>query len=257
MAEQKQKSKLKENLVIGGICIASAIMTYMISPSRNVTRYLEDKNVPFELVRSQETVDIFIDKYKNEINESAKKYNLPPELIAATIKGENCNMHANQDFKDYFGTAIGLDTSLGVGQIKISTAQELDGKKYDRTETIERLHDPKLNIEYIAKFYDAQLNELDVKLNNRKNILRNPELVHKLGRTYVGGANSKTEEADIAGLGVLSYLFEDSTFKPFGKKSYEVQEIARLANSYLCNLPWIKKETQEVESRGYKNKCSI
>lgn len=246
MKQIKQKSKLKKNFVISGICLASAIMTYIISPSRNITRYLEDRNVPFELIRSEETIDKFIDKYKEQIKASSRKYNLPPELIAATLKSENVGRMHYEDLKDSIGTLFGLDTSLGAGQIKISTAQNIEEDRFGRRETIDNLLAPEKNINYIARFYSKEMHSMNIK----GNVLYEPAIIAELGARYTGGSFHKSELAKMAGLNILAYLLDATTFRPFESKMEEIEAISRLAKQYICSLPIVK-------TMRYNNGCSI
>lgn len=226
--------------LVGGLSILA------FKPSNNITRYLS--NQPFLFEVRDGNVDEFVERYASFIKEASSLYNVPPELIVATLKSENVSRQGYEDLKDRFGTLFGIDTSLGAGQIKISTAQGLDlqirGKALSREETIDNLLDPVSNINYIARFYASELRRLGM---HGKDILGNPEIIAELGSRYVGGCAHGSESARLAGFNILAYLMDSTTFKPFERSKAEIDNIKFLVRRYLCSLP----------SAGNSRECSI
>ena len=68
---------------------------------------------------------------KENINKAAEEFGVDPKLIAAVIYTEQAN---NMNFRDVLTDGIGgfygIDTSIGIGQVKVSTAKLLEDKGY-------------------------------------------------------------------------------------------------------------------------------
>mgnify|MGYP002233702191 CR=1 FL=1 len=66
---------------------------------------------------------------KENINKAAEEFGVDPKLIAAVIYTEQAN---NMNFRDVLTDGIGgfygIDTSIGIGQVKVSTAKLLEDK---------------------------------------------------------------------------------------------------------------------------------
>jgi hypothetical protein len=105
------------------------------------------------------------------VKAAAKAYNLEPELIAAFIMAEQRDQSQLEDGKDY-KAAVSIaraDTSIGLGQVKVSTAKNYDlfaklmseytRKSLGHVKTAELLTDDAVNIfavaAYIRKVADA------------------------------------------------------------------------------------------------------
>ncbi len=142
---------------------------------------------------------------KENILNAASAYGLDPQTLAACIYVEQVK---NVDFKDYYldwtaGT-LGLDTSLGIAQVKISTAQLVDDVGYMQFDEedypgfvdsgiMSRLADDEINIMYAAAYLKYQQ---DQWINVAPQIT-DPSL---LGTLYNLGHEER-------GKGILGYVF--------------------------------------------------
>lgn len=66
--------------------------------------------------------------HESEIEEQAIINGLPPELLAAVIINHQGGMSAWRRFTDCFGSALGANLSLGLAQVRLSTAALVDGE---------------------------------------------------------------------------------------------------------------------------------
>lgn len=140
-------------------------------------------------------------------------YNIDPKVVAGCIYVEQIE---NVDWKDSFDSVIavmtGLDTSIGIGQVKVSTAKLLEDEGYvERTEgrkwyeclisgmsrrnkIIKKLGDDKENIHYVAAYLGRQI---DVWQEEYPEI---SEDISILRTTY-------NLEHEIRGKGIMGYIF--------------------------------------------------
>ncbi|MBI5391646.1 hypothetical protein HZB00_01455 [Candidatus Woesearchaeota archaeon] len=209
---------------------AGALALYSIGPSTNLTKHLQ--NAPFSVCVDEDTADQFISEHEDAIQSAANNYGVPAELIAATLKTENVGRRKYEDFKDILGTFLGKDVSLGVGQVKISTAQRLEvvssGKWLSRDEIVTALNDPATNIGYIAQFYAAEMRDLAV---HEKDLLLHPDRIVELASRYVRGRKHTSPLDQMIGMNTLLYLTDPSILHKFGREHPEV--ITALADHYL------------------------
>ncbi len=233
--------KLKTALGLAFIGVASALSLSTLQPSNNLTRHIQEN--PRILSRVDENITKkFISRYKGEILSAALRHNVPPELIAATLENENLNRVLLDDLTDLIGTYIGKDVSLGVGQIRISTARNLHkqhGEDLTRVELVDRLNDSLKNIEEIAMFYEAEMQSMGIR--NPNEVIYNPERIVDLASRYVGGIKP-SQEARIAALGTLISLSSPRIISLYRSNS-DATKIASAADNYLLKN---KKTAQEV-----------
>jgi hypothetical protein len=155
---------------------------------------------------------VFLEQYSPEILAAAKKYDVSPVLIDAAIVEENDGRPLTEDWKDdialawnrTIGHVVGytIDASLGIGQVKMSTAQFLDSTYHRKPKTgyelEEALQNPAQSIEYIAMNL-GYLTERDNRQPPSGNILDDPHLVAVIGTEYVRGpTKTSLEEAEIS-----------------------------------------------------------
>ncbi|WP_317614918.1 RHS repeat domain-containing protein [Apibacter adventoris] len=144
------------NLNTYGYCYQNPILYVDTNGKQSkFLRYLEYFNEPCTALR-------IIKTYRKDIVRTAQKYNISPQAIAsiifqvktAGIRGAILNVAAKNIKAD-------KTTSLGLGQIQVQKAIELDNKFYPRVNLdinnqnhiniiMDVLEDPKSNIEYIA-----------------------------------------------------------------------------------------------------------
>ena len=230
---------MKDKLSIIGVTLfglAAAVGVSKVIPSHNITRHIE--RAPILRPVDENSVDIFIGIYSGDIKQTAKKYKIPPELIAATLKSENVGRPLYGDIEDIVGTFFGYDTTLGAGQVKISTAQELDKELFGRPvlrreEIIRSLRNPSCNIEYMGKLYASEMKAMSIK--DPDALLLQPESFVELASRYVGGRSHSSRLAANAGLNTLSYLIDESTFRPFGRSYDKISEIIAATKRYMCS----------------------
>jgi ABC-type Fe3+-citrate transport system substrate-binding protein len=119
-------------------------------------------------------------KYQKEINNAATEVNISPRLLASVIYAEHkLNYNLEDEVLDGVLANIGYNSSVGVAQVKVSTAawieKQLHNKKSafylylgcdsllsvskDRSELITRLTEAKTNILYAA-CYIAMIEKL-------------------------------------------------------------------------------------------------
>jgi len=180
-------------------------------------------------------VNCFVENSAKLIRDTAAKWDLPPELIAGTILGENEGRHRYQEWKDGFGSAIGLNTTLGICQVSITTAQELDqkfgGYKYSRAKTIERLLDPKTNLDYVARYYIREAEHLG-KILSRDSV-HDPELMSELGSRFNGGRGYKSDLANLYGPNLVGTLLDDRLLHYFIRDPNERNTVQEKTREFL------------------------
>jgi hypothetical protein len=125
-----------------------------------------------EYARSQSALSA-IQKSANEINGAGRSFNISPRLIACVIYSENLlNVTWKDRDVDPLLARYGLDVSLGLGQVKVSTAQWIETALHERENKyyigslysevvpfspvrdtlIKRLLDPDWNTKYVAAY---------------------------------------------------------------------------------------------------------
>lgn len=132
-------------------------------------------------------------------------YEIDPQTLAACIYVEQSRNVDNKDYYlDWTAGVLGLDTSLGIGQVKISSAQLVEDEGYIQfdaddypgfidTGIMSRLADDEINIMYAAAYLKYQQDQwIDVAPQ-----ITNPEL---LGTLYNLGHEER-------GKGILGYVF--------------------------------------------------
>jgi hypothetical protein len=96
-------------------------------------------------------------RYRDDIARHAARYDLPPELLAASIVNHQLYIPRLRRFTDCFGSALGADLSLGLAQVRLSTAAKLDGEPLDSLSASayrklrSQLLDPAQNVAYQAR----------------------------------------------------------------------------------------------------------
>lgn len=107
------------------------------------------------------------------IKRCSEKYNVLPELVAARIIFQQSVVNYVYDQFDYLGGIIGNNTTIGLGQIKISNARKLFPERFsgksDAQITI-ALKNEEINIECIAKYFSTIQEEGKVLLGSEPTI---------------------------------------------------------------------------------------
>ena len=89
--------------------------------------------------------------------EAGKEFGVDPAMIATVIAVERANNVNIFDLADVPAGMVGIDTSVGMGQVRISTAKMLEDANYieksrNRWDRISRLADKETNIRYVAAY---------------------------------------------------------------------------------------------------------
>ena len=96
-------------------------------------------------------------QYKDAIATTARRHDLPPEFLAAIIYGHQRGLTPFRKFTDCAGSALGRNLSLGLAQVRISTAAANDKLELAELSPATfksyraKLLDPAGNIEYQAR----------------------------------------------------------------------------------------------------------
>lgn len=110
-----------------------------------------------ELLHGQNDLEDLLHRHRTAFMAEARQANLPPELLAAIVADHHAALTAARRFADCAGSALGGNLSLGPAQVRISTAVQIDGARYDSISprTFHRyrstLLDPEANIRYQAR----------------------------------------------------------------------------------------------------------
>lgn len=105
-----------------------------------------------------------IEENKEIIKIAAKEFGVDPAMVAGVIYQEqSTNVNFADVLGDYIGGLIGVNTSIGIGQVRIKTAEALEekfaelspivsGKNIINTNAVrvEFLKDPLMNVRYVA-----------------------------------------------------------------------------------------------------------
>jgi hypothetical protein len=103
--------------------------------------------------------------YRDTIAEQAARQNLPAELLAAVIINHQAYITPVRRFTDCFGSALGANLSLGLAQMRLSTAAQIDGALLETMSPSEfrslraQLLDAESNIVYAARELRALLEQ--------------------------------------------------------------------------------------------------
>jgi len=192
----------------------------------------------------------FISQNKEEFEQSAKKYDMHPQFLAAVyyfekMEGNPLDTIANSAI---FGTL--LNNSIGDGNIKISTAQLVDGGRYSRLNIRKNLgyaHEltqTSSNIDYAAKILRHMLNRKkrfpDI---SAEELMKNPKAMALAATEYNKGYTLnplEKAEPNLRGFKVIAALAENSPlYGIFGRGS---KNEGRLMSQYLeANTDLIEK----------------
>lgn len=134
--------------------------------------------------------------YKNKIAEEAKEkilenkdtilmyaeqYGVDPAIVAGCIYQEQTTNVNLTDAFDPLAAELGQDVSLGLGQVKISTAEELETLGYvpdvEKDDTINNLKADDTNIQYVTAYLKYHMDQWDGQFPNIEN---SPEILGTL-----------------------------------------------------------------------------
>ncbi len=194
------------------------------TPRQNLENYLYATKP-----KTKEDVAELIRDNAQYIKEAAEAYGVDPRIIAGVIYAEQVN---NVDYGDVFGDWIGfyglLDTSIGLGQVKVSTAKLVEDKGYipkvsatergwdlpvigpvHGTETMareKRLENNQINIMYVAAYLRYWQ---DVWEDVYPQISNDPAI---LGTLYNLGVNANAPNKNPQSTAFGDYVMENYTY---------------------------------------------
>jgi len=183
-----------------------------------------------------------VERYRDAIVEQARMFDLPPELLAAVIANHQFPMRASRRLTDCVGSALGADLSLGLAQVRLSTAAGIDGASLEDLSAAQyrtlrmRLLSPESNIAYEARTLRSLLEQ-----NNRYpgmtagRLIANPFVMALLVTEYrMGplGTPSDKSRLSASAFGALSWI-QNVTLDLFGRPPDQVRDIRSGIREYL------------------------
>jgi hypothetical protein len=179
------------------------------------------------------------------IVDEAARFDLPPELLAAVIVDHQIALSRFRHFTDCSGSAVGANLSLGLAQMRLSTAAQLDGKlltnlsapEYRRLRS--RVLNDESNIMYAAKELRALLEQrnrypgLDAAA-----LMREPAVMalilteYRMGRLRTAAESSRLSANAFHALSVM----DDLTLSEFGRDEDDVLRIRSGIRTYLDHV---------------------
>lgn len=201
----------------------------------------------------------YISDKRKKIAEVAGKYGLPPELLASTLLNENRGREKRDDWMDGVCLFFGKNPSIGIGQIRVSTAMEmwerLKGEALPKDKAVGMLMDPDTNLELMAMFYREQLDIMGhTKDAIKGGLLLEPAIFVELVARYTGGPGYKTvksEEAWLAGVNALVQL-SDPDF--CGKRTIGAETPVK---NFGCKVDMKKMEDFLAKNRKRVNSALV
>lgn len=189
-------------------------------------------------------VDV-INQYRDAIFARARQYDLPPELLAAIIYGHQRDLTPFRKFTDCAGSALGVDLSLGLAQIKVSNATTNDKLEFAAISpgTFKKyraiLLDPTQNIAYQAKEL-RRLLERDIRSPGitSDELVHDPFVMALLMSEYRMGRQEATSAASrLSGNAFfdLSYMLDESVYM-FDRNMADTIQIQNSVREYLAYI---------------------
>lgn len=147
----------------------------------------------------------------NLIKEGAKEFKVDPVIVGAVIYQEQAtNVNFVDTLSDYIGGLLHLNTSIGIGQIRVKTAELLE-EHYPKLDPyrikhifidytavrVERLKDPLTNIRYVAAkihFSQSHWKKAEFDIKNKPEVLGTLYNIEKIDKPIEPHANPQINE---------------------------------------------------------------
>jgi len=161
--------------------------------------------------KAEERATNIIKEYSNQIKLSAQGLGVDPAVVGSVIYQEqSTNVNFVDTLTDYIGGLLFLNTSIGIGQVRVKTAESLE-KYYPELNFIdendllidanmarvERLKEPFINIKYVtAKIYFSQKRWKDAgfDLDNKPEILGTLYNIENINEPIQPNANPEAND---------------------------------------------------------------
>jgi hypothetical protein len=186
-----------------------------------------------------------LDLHRDAITQQAALHELPSALVAAVIVDHQNQQSLSGNLSDCVGSAVNVNLSLGLAQMRLSTAAQNDGNLLSDLSASEyrqlrsRLLKPESNIAYAARELRA-LKERAIRFPGMpaSELLHNPEAMalliseYRMGRMPTAAARSRLSINAFSTLG----LMQDGTLAQFDRPD-ENPELARSRiRAYLSQI---------------------
>lgn len=197
------------------------------------------------LLQRRPTGEEVLSRHHDTIAAEAARFDLPPELLAAVVVDHQISLTRFRAFTDCFGSAFGANLSLGLAQMRLSTAAQLEGKRLADLSPTEfrslraRMLDDELNIMYAAK-------ELRALLERRhrfpgmsaQTLMHDPAVMALVITEYrMGRLGSDPESSRLAAAAFYTlHLIDDLTLSEFGRGEGDVREARAAIRAYLDHV---------------------
>jgi hypothetical protein len=195
-----------------------------------------------KLVAGSPDPQAIVRAYHDDIVAQAALHDLPPELVAAVIINHQRYLSSFRRFTDCAGSALGANLSLGLAQLRLSTAAQGDGRMLDDLSATEfralrtRLLDPRQNIAYEAR----ELRSL-LERKSRYPGMSAAELIHdpfvmalavteyRMGRLTTASRSSRLSAEAFNALNVI----QKETLGLFGRYADDARRVRTEIGEYL------------------------
>ena len=195
--------------------------------------------------RAAPEVPGFIFSFRDEIANVAASYDLPAELVAAVIVNHQVRFSARDRLTDCVGSALGADVSLGLAQVRLSTAAHLDGTELEFLSAVEfrrlrsQLLDRGHNIDYQVRELRALLDQANRYPGiSAEALIHDPSAMSLLITEYRLGRLGTPKDASRrsgAAFDALRWI-ETGEVVVFGRNAIDARRIRSEIRSYLQHI---------------------
>ena len=235
------KNKPNWKIIIPIISIVLLLLAYVLHMTR--IDVIEACKCTKEIFLSKQNEINVVQQNKQAIMNEAKHFDLPPELLAAIIYNHQRELTSFRRFTDCFGSALGGDFSLGLAQVRISTAIQGENRHIDTITPKEfkvyraSLLDPDLNIRYQAKELRSLLDRVDRSPGiSSVELINSPKVMSLLLSEYRMGRKSSLRDSTGFGagsLGALRLLMDEESLYMFNRSFSDALQIREKIRDYL------------------------
>jgi hypothetical protein len=197
------------------------------------------------LFRSTPNTSQLLALHRDAIIQESARHDLPSVLLAAVIVDHQNQQSLSGNLSDCLGSAVGVNLSLGLAQMRLSTAAQNDGKLPTDLSASEyrqlrsRLLNPDSNIAYAARELRA-LMERPIRFPGMRaaELLHNPEAMalliseYRKGRMPTAAARSSLNINAFSTLG----LMQDGTLAQFDRPEEDPDLARSRIRAYLDRI---------------------